>query len=188
MGDDLKQTVMPNLTPPEPEVKPLNPKQQLFVDHYLTSLNAKQAAIKAGYSERSAEVQGSVLLSNPKVKSKIDEAMAKRSKKLQITAERVLRELAIIAFSDMGKFADWSGNTIKLKNSEALRPGLSRVIQEVSERSSQLGSSVKIKLYDKLKALELLGDHLGLYTEEASTPETDKALDDALAFLDAEKD
>jgi phage terminase small subunit len=74
-------------------VPALTPKQARFVAEYLIDLNATQAAIRAGYSKHTAQVQSSRLLSNAMVAAAVDAALAKRSGKLEITAEKVLRDL-----------------------------------------------------------------------------------------------
>lgn len=71
----------------------LTPKQQRFVAEYLIDLNATQAAIRAGYSKRTANEQGSQLLAKLSIRQAIDAAIAKRSGKLEITAEKVMRDL-----------------------------------------------------------------------------------------------
>ncbi|MGN0423091.1 MAG: terminase small subunit, partial [Lachnospiraceae bacterium] len=73
-------------------------KQKLFVEEYLIDLNATQAAIRAGYSPETAQEQGSRLLSNVMVKKEIDKAMAERSRRTGVNADRVVMELAKIAF------------------------------------------------------------------------------------------
>ena len=76
----------------------LTEKQQRFVEEYLVDLNATQAAIRAGYSVKTADVQGSRMLGNVKVQSAIGEAMALRSRRTGINQDRVVLELAKIAF------------------------------------------------------------------------------------------
>ena len=79
----------------------LTPKQQLFATEYLIDLNATQAAIRAGYSKRTAESQGSRLLRNVKVKEHLSELGAKRSERCEITSDEVLHEIAKIAFVNL---------------------------------------------------------------------------------------
>ena len=76
----------------------LSPKQQLFADEYLIDLNATQAAIRAGYSPKTADVKGSQLLRIVKVRTYIEQKMAERSRRTGINQDRVLQELAKIAF------------------------------------------------------------------------------------------
>lgn len=71
----------------------MTPKQERFVAEYLVDLNATQAAIRAGYSAKTANEQGSQLLAKLSVRAAVDEALAKRAGKLEITAEKVLRDI-----------------------------------------------------------------------------------------------
>ncbi|CAA2136743.1 terminase small subunit [Hyphomicrobium sp. ghe19] len=81
----------------------LTPKQRRFVENYLLDLNATQAAIRAGYSKRTAQEQGSQLLNHPTIRIAIDAAKAERSAKTEICAEQVLEEIAAMAFYDPGE-------------------------------------------------------------------------------------
>ncbi len=72
-------------------------RQARFVDEYLIDLNATQAAIRAGYSRKTAQEQGSRLLSNVMVAAAIEKAMAERSQRTEITQDQVLKDLARIA-------------------------------------------------------------------------------------------
>lgn len=84
-------------------------KQRAFVREYLIDLNATQAAIRAGYSASTANEQGSRLLANVSVKGVIEAAMDLRAERTDITADRVLRELAKIGFADIRKTIKWQG-------------------------------------------------------------------------------
>ena len=77
----------------------LTAKQQRFVEEYLVDLNATQAAIRAGYSPETARSIGSENLSKPDIADAIAEGRAKLSEKCEVTAERVIRELALIGFA-----------------------------------------------------------------------------------------
>ena len=87
----------------------LTEKQQRFVEEYLVDLNATQAAIRAGYSVKTADVQGSRMLRNVKVQSAIGEAMALRSRRTGINQDRVVLELAKIAFVNITDIVESSG-------------------------------------------------------------------------------
>jgi len=89
--------------------KPLTPKQQRFVEEYLIDLNATQAAIRAGYSEKTAEVQGCRLLTIAKIGLAVREAMEKRSARTEITADRVLQEYAKLGFANMADYITGDG-------------------------------------------------------------------------------
>lgn len=150
----------------------LTAKQECFVAEYLIDLNATQAAIRAGYSENGASVQGSKLLANAKVQAAIQEAQAKRSEKTGITQERVLLELARIGFADIRKTVAWGsapegavdedGNPmlypVELKPSGEVDDDTAAAISEVSLTAQ----GVKLKMHDKLSALDKIARHLGM--------------------------
>lgn len=108
----------------------LTEKQKRFVAEYLVDLNATQAAIRAGYSEKTAEQIGYQLLQKTSVQVAIQEAQDERSKRTEITQDMVVDELRAVAFAKAGDYTD---STLKYSN--------------------------------KLKALELLGKHLGMFTD-----------------------
>lgn len=141
----------------------LTAKQQRFVDEYLIDLNATQAAIRAGYSTSTANEQGARLLVNVSISSAISQAMAHRSRRTGITQDRVLRELAKIAFVNANDVIDPDSATVRQDAAEEDLSCIQSVKVKMSE--SDMGSSAEreIKLADKLRALELLGKHLGLF-------------------------
>jgi phage terminase small subunit len=79
----------------------LGPRQERFVEAYLVDLNATRAAIRAGHSPRTAEAQGSRLLSHVKVQRAVTARMAARSQRTEVAADRTLLEIARLAFSDL---------------------------------------------------------------------------------------
>jgi phage terminase small subunit len=143
----------------------LAPKQLRFVEEYLVDLNATKAAERAGYSKRSAYNVAYRMLQDPRIGEAIAAAEEARAERTQITADRVLRELAMIGFSDMRRFAKWGPKGITLIASEQLDPDAARCVAEVSEIESKDGGSLKFKLHNKVDALTLLGKHLGLFSE-----------------------
>lgn len=141
----------------------LNERQRAFVDEYIVDLNATQAAIRAGYSPRTAAEQACRLLTNVKVQAAVQAAKAARSERTEITADNVLRELAAIAFAHMGQYAAWHDDSVSLRDSSDVDP---RAVAEVHQRATRSGVSVSIKLHDKIAALTKLGDHLGIWKKE----------------------
>lgn len=145
----------------------LTQKQRLFVDAYLISLNATQAAIKAGYSAKTAEEQGYQLLRKTSVASAIQKAMDKRAQKMEITAERVLTEIARIAYVDVSRAYDEKGRLLPLHEMpEDVRRAIAGV--EVAEERVDgvvVGEVRKVKFWDKKGSLDLLGRHLKLFTD-----------------------
>jgi phage terminase small subunit len=144
----------------------MTPKQQRFVKEYLIDLNATQAAIRSGYSKRTANEQGARLLANASVKAAIDRGMKKIAERCDITAEKVLREISLVAFANMKTFTKWGPSGVEIMDSGGLTKDQSAAIAEVSETVTKEGGSKRVKLHDKLKALELLGKHLILFTDK----------------------
>jgi phage terminase small subunit len=162
----------------------LTPKQRAFVREYLIDLNATQAAIRAGYAEVSASAEGSRLLGNVKVAAAVEAAMKSRAERTEITADRVLKELAKIGFADIRKAVKWQSamiteednpdggdiaviktvvtNTVQMVASDELDDETAAAIAEVSQNTT---GGVKIKLHDKRAALVDIGRHLGMFKD-----------------------
>lgn len=146
----------------------LTPKQQRFVEEYLIDLNATQAAIRAGYSEKTARSVGAENLTKPYIQEAIQKSMDDRSKRTGIKADDVLKELAHIAFDDIKNYLSFTpdaeakyGVRIDIKDSDEID---TRNISEVS-----IGKDgFKFKLYDKDSALVNVGKHLGLFDPKFS--------------------
>ncbi len=144
----------------------LTPKQKRFVAEYLVDLNATAAAIRAGYSEKTANRIASENLSKPDIQSAIQEAIEKRQKRTEITQDMVLRETAKLAFFDVRKMFDGNGKPLDISrlddDTAAALVGLD--VQDVADPDGNyVGYVKKYKMADKLKALELLGKHLGAF-------------------------
>ena len=137
-------------------------KQKRFIEEYLIDLNATQAAIRAGSSPDTAQQTGSENLSKPVIRAQIDRAMAERSKRTGVNAERVVQELAKIAFVNAAEVIDPKTATVK----EDALPEDTAAIQSVKVKTfGEDGLEREIKMADKLKALELLGKHLGMFKD-----------------------
>lgn len=141
-------------------VAKLNDRQERFVDEYLVDLNATAAAKRAGYSEKTARSQGQRLLTNVDIQATIQKRQARLRGKLEITQERVLEELAAIAFANGTDFATINRNgLVRLIPTDDLPEDKKKAVASIKE--GQYGTEVK--LHDKVKALELLGKHLGVF-------------------------
>lgn len=149
-----------------PKARGLNPKQKRFVERYIIHLNGTRAAVEAGYSAKTAQEQASRLLSHVMVRAALEKAMQKRSERTEITADRVLEEIAAVAFAHMGQYATWGGEKVRLAESSEVDP---RAVAEVKQTVNQFGTNVGIKLHDKLAALEKLGKHLGMWKDDGAT-------------------
>ena len=140
----------------------LSPRQRVFVAEYLLDFNATQAAIRAGYSERTAKQQGQRLLTNADLKAEVEQAIDERNARTRVSQDRVLKELARVAFSDMKSFAEWGPTGVRLRNSDDLSADDSAAVTEVSESHGENGRTLKFKLGHKDSALKLLAQHVGL--------------------------
>lgn len=143
----------------------LTPKQQRFVDEYLVDLNASAAARRAGYSARTAEWQGPQLLGKTHVAAAIAERQKDLQRRVEITQERVIAELAKIAFGDQRRVMEWGPKGVRLKPSADLTDADAAIVSEVSETVNLHGGSLKLKTHDKVGALKLLGEHLGIFKQ-----------------------
>lgn len=137
-------------------------KQKLFVEEYLIDLNATQAAIRAGYSPDTAQQIGSENLSKPVIANAIAKAMAERSRRTGVNADRVVQELAKIAFAKITDVVDPA--TAKIK--EGATGDDLACIQSVKIKPNEFGIEREVKMYDKRSALVDLGKHLGLFNAD----------------------
>lgn len=143
----------------------LTDKQQRFVDEYLIDLNATQAAIRAGYSVKTANEQGSQNLAKLSIQQAIAERMAERSRRTGVNQDRVVLELAKIAFVKMTDIVDSEGN-IKENAAEDDLACIESVKYKHSDTDTGYSEEREVKIASKLKALELLGKHLGMWNDK----------------------
>ena len=134
-------------------------------------LNATQAAIRAGYSENSAEVIGYENLRKPQIAEEIGKRQAKLQSKLEITQEKVLAELAAIAFANGTDFATVNANGLICIKATSQIPK-EKLPAVASIKYNSVG--VEIKLHDKVRALEMLGRHLGLFDNRSGEPDAEE--------------
>lgn len=175
----------------------LTDKQKRFCEEYLIDLNATQAAIRAGYSPKTAEQTASRLLRNVKVQEYIAKRQKELSRSTQITQERVIKELALIAFSNNADYArvvekkmqtevdgmlvDVLGEDGKPIMYRTVEPVLTDELTEEQKRALAVikkgRDGLEVKSFDKVRALELLGKHLGIFTEkiEANVNDTTRS-------------
>lgn len=164
----------------------LTDRQQKFCDEYLIDLNATQAAIRAGYSEKTAKSIGQRLLTYVDIQNYISERKQDRVERTEITQDMVLKELALIAFSKATDYANVVEKTAYTQNKDGERvpmldsegkPVTYKTVdvvktEELTEDQKRVLASIKegkygieVKLHDKEHALELLGKHLGMWTD-----------------------
>lgn len=142
----------------------LTARQSVFVNEYLKDLNASQAAIRAGYSKRTAAVIGRQNLRKVTVKSAIDAKMAARAQRIEIASDQVLREIARLAFFDPRRLFDAKGKFLPIaKWPDEVAAAVSS-IEFVKVPGTKIVTT-KIRFWDKSKNLELLGRHLRIFLD-----------------------
>ena len=177
----------------------LTAKQERFVAEYLIDLNATQAAIRAGYAKKSADVEGSRLLVNAKVAVAVAEGRAKQEERAEIEADDVIRELAKIGFANMADYVrimpdgDPAVDLGNLTRDQFAAVGEITVEDFTDGRGDDARAvrRVKFKLADKRAALVDLGRHFALFTDKIDTRLTvqnlsEEELDEQLAELERE--
>ena len=151
-------------------------KMRQFVDEYLIDLNATQAAIRAGYSEATAQEQSSQLLDRPDIRELVEQRQKDRIDRTQLSQDLTVNELKTIAFSDVADFVIVKeGGVIEQRPFNELKKEQTRCVKKIKQtvRTAQSSdgsilhqtATLEIELHDKLKALELLGRHLGMFND-----------------------
>jgi phage terminase small subunit len=151
------------------QTRPLSPLQKRFVDEYLIDLNATQAAIRAGYSAKTAPQQGPRLLTLPQVAVAIREGQVARSERTKVDADWLLLRLAEEAEADLADLYT-DANTLKPVHEWPViwRKGLvagveiNELYEGIGESRTRIGDVSKLKLSDRIKRLELIGKHVGV--------------------------
>jgi len=150
------------------QIKKLSDRDRQFVNEYLVDFNAAKAAKRAGHTGQKSK--GWQIKRRKAITAAIEQAIADRSKRTQITADRVLREYARIAFADIRSFAKGQQGVTDLKSVATLTDDEAAAVVELNGTP---GKGLKVKLHDKKRALDALARHLGLFTkgqDEAESP------------------
>jgi phage terminase small subunit len=143
------------------ELSALQAKHRRFLIEYLVDLNGAQAAIRAGYGRKSARAIAHLILKRPEVVAAVREALQERARRTEATADRVVREYARIAFTDMRRFTEWGPTGVTLRPHTALSDDDAAAVAEVSRGGAANGA--RLKLHDKRAALDALARHLGMF-------------------------
>jgi phage terminase small subunit len=152
--------------------KPLPPRRAAFVSEYLVDLNASRAARDVGYAAKSASAEGSRLIANPEVQAEITRQRAILAEQSNVTPEKIVAELAVIAFSDLGDYIRIHPDgtaSIELGN---MPPGATRAIASLNTDTSRTAADkqvtkLRFKLHDKHAALVSLAKILGMFQESS---------------------
>ena len=160
----------------------LTPKQMRFVDEYMVDFNATQAAIRAGYKAKTAHVIGAENLRKPKIAEEIARRQKDLQRRTEVTQERVVMELARIAFANIADYIHVETQT-RTKDDGTEVTYQTVMFNETQELSAdqraalavvkQSVNGFELKLHDKIKALELLGRHIGMFNDKLSLSGTD---------------
>jgi phage terminase small subunit len=146
----------------------LTAKQAAFVEEYLVDLNATAAAQRAGFSKKSSATQGIQLLQKKHVAAAVKKAQEERADRTHITADRVLREIALLAFSDVSHY-EVNGDELELVEgapAAAKRAVSSLKVKSWTSKDGEEHLETEFRLWDKPSALKLLCSHLGICTEK----------------------
>ena len=150
----------------------------VFVREYVKDFNGARAAIAAGYSKNGAKVRSSVLLTKGNVQAMVKEALDKRNEKVELTAEWIIRQLMLVAGTDLKKAFDEEGRLLPIHEMpDDVAKTISSIEVETDtakyknaedgeEGNISVGVTTKIKRYDKVRALELLGRHKGIFKDK----------------------
>lgn len=149
---------------PMPPLPKILPRQQRFIEEYLIDLKGTQAAFRAGYgSMRGCRQRSYELLRKPQIAAAISEALAKGP---GITRARIIDELARIAFAQPKDYYKWGPEGVTLKNSDELSDEQAAAVSGVYQIITSEGGTIRIKLHDKVGALEKLGRALGMFKDQ----------------------
>ena len=151
--------------------KKLAPKRFAFVQEYIKDLNATQAAIRAGYSLRTAKQQGQRLLTFVDVQDSIQEYKDMAAKRSQVTVDRTVEEYRRIAFANITDGVHVRGGWVYIDDTDDLTVEQQAAIAEIH----QTKEGIRIKYHDKTKALDSLGKHLGMFTDKVQVEHTGEA-------------
>lgn len=178
----------------------LSPKQEKFIREYLKDNNATKAAVRAGYSKKTARQAGQRLLTNVVIKQRVEKVAVKVLDKIELDAGMVIKELMALAFTNTADFIDWTDKDCriipkadipkdKLKALSELTVK-QNIIKEISDEDEdgeetvtmqQINVEYKVKTYDKTKALDKLGQYLKLWNSDNNPKEVKLTIEQVIA-------
>jgi phage terminase small subunit len=147
----------------------LTNKQKAFCEEYLIDFNGTQAAIRAGYSEKTARQQAEQLLSKLDIQQCVKKLQQDRSKRTEVTQDRVLLEIARLAFNDPRKAFDEYGELLPVQQwPDEVAAAISSIkVTEMKSGDDEVVTQLKeVKFWDKGKQIELAAKHLGMFTDK----------------------
>lgn len=154
----------------------LTDKQKVFCREYLVDFNGTRAAIASGYSNKTAGQQSAENLKKPYIQEEIRRLADELNKTHGNSIERIILELQLIAFGDYQDLVEWDEYGIRRWIPSSELGDKSRLVQEISETTTQNGGSRKIKMHDKMRALEMLGRYHKIFTDKVDLTNSDGSL------------
>lgn len=143
----------------------MTPRRRRFVEEYCKAFDAAHAAVRAGFARSSGAAYGHYLLRQPEIVAALEARMESHARECRLTADRVVAELARIAFSDMRDYADWGGRRVAVKRQSEIAPERAAAIAAVAPGGK--GTGTRIRLQRKKQALRALARHVGLFERRA---------------------
>lgn len=152
--------------------KPLTPQQEAFATNLASGMTQAQAYRQAypksqKWKDKSVHERASHLAANVKVQSRVAELSTKAAAANNVTIERIVAELAKVAFGNAKTVMRWTAGGMSLIPSDELDDDQAAIVSEVKQTVSQSGGSMGLKTHDKVKALQLLGEHLAMFTKKS---------------------
>jgi phage terminase small subunit len=153
-------------------VEKLSARQAKFVQEYLLCLNGTEAARRAGYSKKTANREGARLLSNVVIQAAVQAGFQQRQEEFKITEKEIVQELAAIAFFNLKNVMRPEEKGVAMKSWAEMSESTTKAIASVSESQTEFGVSSSVRAHDKIGALKLLGQHIGMW-KDASRQQSD---------------
>jgi len=180
----------------DPAAGAMTPKRRVFAQEYIIDLNGTQAAIRAGYSVKTAANTAKELLQKKCVAEAIKTALDARAKRTEITADRVVAELAKCGFANLDDFVTINDDGIPQFDFSAVDRDKMASLSEITHdsiwegkgRDAQEVKRIKIKFHDKVRSLQLLGNHLGIFRENAGGDDLPMPVKVEICVVDGRKE
>ena len=156
----------------------ISARQEAFAAGVAQGLNQAEAYRRAyprstAWKDSTVYSRASELMADRKISGRVADLMAKAAAANEVTQERIVKELARIAFGNKRAVMTWGPGGVSLRDSDELTDDEAAMVAEVQETITQAGSSLKMKTHDKVKALELLGKHVGMFAEKVQVSNPD---------------
>jgi phage terminase small subunit len=161
----------------------LTTKQERFCQQYLIDGNATQSAIRAGYSEDTAGAIGFENLTKPEIQARLSELESDELKRLKITREKIYNELSAVAFARMPDFAVFDAGSLIVSDTADWTDDMKAAVLEMSESTNDARSSLKIKLHNKVGALEKLAQIEGMLLQKIDHTSRGEKINHVMVYL-----